>query len=143
MVVSQAKSALTPVQTPGVEPMNCFIGPDAHFSGEMVFHGVMQLDGHFSGLIASPTGTLMVSPGSEINASIEVAAAEIRGVVKGDISAREQVVLKPSAVVTADIETPSLVVEDGAVFEGRCRMTGGPSAAVAVRRKLRSLGQQR
>ena len=143
MVVTQIESTLAPVHSAVAEPLNCFIGSDAHFSGEMVFHGIMQLDGHFSGLIASPTGTLRVSPGSEIDASIEVAAAEIQGVVKGDISARESVVMKPSARVTADIETPSLVVEDGAVFEGRCRMSGGPSAAVAVRRKLRTLSQQR
>jgi cytoskeletal protein CcmA (bactofilin family) len=103
----------------------------------------MHLDGCFSGLIAAPTGTLMVSESSELDASIEVAAAQIHGTVRGDISANERVVLKPTAVVTADIETPSLVIEDGAIFEGRCRMSGGPSAAVAVRRKLRSLSQQR
>lgn len=143
MVVSEVESTLSPIQTAQADKMTCFIGPDVNFSGEIVFHGVMHLDGHFSGLIASPKGTLMVSEGSEIDASIEVAAAQIDGTVRGDISANEGLVLKPTAVVMADIETPSLVIEDGALFEGRCRMSGGPSAAVAVRRKLRSLSQQR
>lgn len=123
--------------------MNCFIGSGANFSGEISFSGIMHLEGTFSGLIASDDGTLVVGASGVIDASIEVATAQIHGTVKGDISARERVVLKPTAIVTADIETSSLCIEDGAVFEGRCRMSGGPSAAQAVRRKLRRLGQKR
>ena len=141
MAVSGVESARTPIQAAPADQMTCFIGSGVNFSGEIVFQGVMRLDGYFSGLIASPTGTLMVSAGSEIDASMEVAAAQIHGTVRGDISASERVVLKPTAIVMADIETPSLVIEDGATFEGRCRMSGGPSAALAVRRKLRSLSQ--
>jgi len=141
MVVSEVERAFSPIHAASAAEMTCFIGPGTTFSGEIVFHGEMHLDGYFSGLIASPTGTLLVSERSELDASIEVAAAQIYGTVRGDISAKERVVLKPTAVVTADIETPSLVIEDGAIFEGRCRMSGGPSAALAVRRKLRTLGQ--
>lgn len=142
-MISEIESVLSPIQAAQAGDMTCFVGSGANFSGEMVFEGVMHLDGLFSGLIASPAGTLMVSVGSEIDASIEVAVAQIHGTVRGDISAKERVVLKPTAIVMADIETPLLLIEDGAVFEGRCRMSGGPSAVLAVRRKLRSLGQQR
>lgn len=138
MVVSEIERDLSPRRMSGEDQLSCFIGAGATFSGEMVFHGVMHLDGHFSGLISSPRGTLVVGAGSEIDASVEVATAEVHGTVKGDLSALESVRLSPTASVVADIETPSLVIQDGAIFEGRCRMSGGPSAAMAVRRKLRT-----
>ena len=142
-MLSEIESTLSSIQATQTEGLNCFLGSRADVSGEIAFRGILHLDGAFSGLIASDDGTLMVGASGEIDASIEVAIAQIHGTVKGDISAKERVVLKPTAIVRGDIETPSLCIEDGAIFEGRCRMSGGPSAAQAVRRKLRRLGQQR
>ena len=142
-MLSEIESTLSPLPATQAERMTCFLGSRAQCSGEISFTGIMHLDGTFCGLIASDDGTLMVGVGGEIDASIEVASAQIHGTVKGDISAREHVVLKSTAIVMGDIETPSLCIEEGAVFEGRCRMSGGPSAAQAVRRRLRRLGQQR
>ncbi len=142
-MLSEIESTLSSIQATQTEGLNCFLGSGADFSGEIAFRGILHLDGTFSGLIASDDGTLMVGASGEIDASIEVAIAQIHGTIKGDISAKERVVLKSTAIVRGDIETPSLCIEDGAIFEGRCRMSGGPSAAQAVRRKLRRLGQQR
>jgi cytoskeletal protein CcmA (bactofilin family) len=143
MVLGEIESSSSPFQATQAERMTCFVGSGSDLSGEIAFKGVMHLDGTFSGLVTSDDGTLVVGASGEVDASIEVATAQIHGTVKGDISAKELVVLKPTAIVMGDIETPSLRIEDGAVFEGRCRMSGGPSAAQAVRRKLRRLGLQR
>ncbi len=142
-MLSEIESTLSSIQATQTEGLNCFLGSGADFSGEIAFRGILHLDGTFSGLIVSDDGTLMVGASGEIDASIEVAIAQIHGTIKGDISAKERVVLKSTAIVRGDIETPSLCIEDGAIFEGRCRMSGGPSAAQAVRRKLRRLGKQR
>ncbi len=142
-MLREIDGTVSPIQATPTERLNCFVGSEADFSGEIVFSGIMHLDGTFSGLITSDDGTLMVGVSGDIDASIEVASAQIHGTVKGDISAKAHVVLKPTAVVMGDIETPSLCIEEGAVFEGRCRMSGGPSAAQAVRRKLRRLGHKR
>jgi cytoskeletal protein CcmA (bactofilin family) len=102
----------------------------------------MHLEGAFSGVITSPDGTLRVSELSEIDASIDVAIAQIHGTVKGDVSARDRIVLKRTAILRGDIQTPTLIIEEGAIFEGRCRMSKEPSAQQAVRRKLRQVALQ-
>lgn len=51
---------------------------------------------------------------------IEVGVAVINGCVNGNIRARQRVVLQSQARVEGNIETPSLAISDGAVFEGAC-----------------------
>jgi cytoskeletal protein CcmA (bactofilin family) len=65
---------------------------------------------------------LIISSGGKVDATIEVAVANVNGTVKGDIIASERIELGRSAHVTGNIKTPSLVIEQGAVFEGSCRM---------------------
>lgn len=102
--------------------MSGFVGGGTVLSGEANFKGMLRVDGHLTGRITSENGTLIVSSGGRVDADINVAAAKINGVVNGDIVARERLELGRTAQVYGDIRTPTLVIEEGAVFEGSCRM---------------------
>ncbi|HEU4594656.1 MAG TPA: polymer-forming cytoskeletal protein [Pyrinomonadaceae bacterium] len=100
-----------------------FVGKNADLTGEANFKGMLRIDGRFSGTINSEDGTLIVSAGGIVEANVEVATARINGTVNGDIKATRRVEFGRSAQVRGDIQTPSLVIEDGAIFEGSCRMS--------------------
>jgi cytoskeletal protein CcmA (bactofilin family) len=102
--------------------MSGFVGGGTVLSGEANFKGMLRVDGHLTGRITSENGTLIVSSGGQVDADIDVAAAKINGVVNGDVVARERLELGRTAQVYGDIRTPQLVIEEGAVFEGNCRM---------------------
>ena len=102
--------------------MSGFVGGGTVLSGEAVFKGMLRVDGHLTGRVNSENGTLIVSSGGQVDADINVAAAKINGVVNGDVVARERLELGRTAQVFGDIHTPVLVIEEGAVFEGNCRM---------------------
>lgn len=102
--------------------MSGFVGGGTVLSGEANFKGMLRVDGHLTGRITSENGTLIVSSGGQVDADIDVAAAKINGVVNGDVVARERLELGRTAQVFGDIRTPVLVIEEGAVFEGSCRM---------------------
>ena len=102
--------------------MSGFVGGGTVLSGEAVFKGMLRIDGHLTGRISSDKGTLIVSSGGRVDADIEVATAKINGVVNGDITASERLELGRTAQVQGNIQTPVLVIEQGAVFEGSCRM---------------------
>jgi cytoskeletal protein CcmA (bactofilin family) len=102
--------------------MSGFVGGGTVLSGEAVFKGMLRVDGHLTGQINSENGTLIVSSGGRVDADINVATAKINGVVNGDIIARERLELGRTAQVQGDIQTPVLVIEEGAIFEGNCRM---------------------
>jgi cytoskeletal protein CcmA (bactofilin family) len=100
-----------------------FVGNGTELTGEANFKGMLRVDGHLSGKVHSDEGTLIVSTNGLIDANIEVAVAQIHGTVNGDIIASKRIEMGRVAKVTGNIQTPSLVIEQGAVFEGGCHMT--------------------
>lgn len=103
--------------------MSGFVGGGTVLSGEAVFKGMLRIDGHLTGRINSDKGTLIVSSGGRVDADVQVATAKINGIVNGDIVASERLELGRAAHVYGNIQTPVLVIEQGAIFEGGCRMT--------------------
>jgi len=83
---------------------------------------VVHLDGVFGGEIIS-RGTLVVGPASVVNAQIHSNVLKISGEVHGDLTATEKIELYPPAKVFGNIRTPSLMVEEGVIFEGTCSMS--------------------
>jgi cytoskeletal protein CcmA (bactofilin family) len=99
-----------------------FVGNGTSLTGEASFKGMLRVDGHLSGQVRSEGGTLIVGNNGQVDADIEVAVATIHGTVNGDINASQRLELGRAAKVNGNIQTPSLVIEQGAVFEGSCRM---------------------
>ena len=99
-----------------------FVGGGTVVTGEANFKAMMRVDGHLSGRISSSSGTLIVGANGKVDANIEVAVAVIHGTINGDIIATQRLELGRAAKVNGNIQTPSLIIEQGAVFEGSCKM---------------------
>ena len=114
-----------------------FVGSGTVITGEASFKSMLRVDGRFSGRIHSTGGALIVGSGGQVDANIEVAVATIHGIVTGDITASDRIELGRAAKLTGNIQTPSLMIEQGAMFEGTCKMTQpkGAGQAPKVERK--------
>src|SRR5437588_7194576 len=99
-----------------------FVGNGTTLTGEASFKGRLRVDGTLSGNVRSEDGTLIVSTNGRVEANVEVAVAQIYGTVQGDITASKRIEMGRVAKVTGNIQTPALVIENGALFEGSCRM---------------------
>jgi cytoskeletal protein CcmA (bactofilin family) len=99
-----------------------FVGNGTTLTGEASFKGMLRVDGGLSGRVSSADGTLIVSTNGRVDANVEVAVAQIFGTVNGDITATKRIEMGRVAKVTGNIQTPALVIENGALFEGSCRM---------------------
>lgn len=99
-----------------------YVGQGTVLNGEMSFQALLRVDGKMMGRIASESGTLIVGASGQIEANITVASAVVNGLIKGDIIASEKIELGRTAQVIGNIQTPRLVMEDGAVLEGNCAM---------------------
>ena len=106
-----------------------FVGSGTAITGEATFKSLLRIDGKFSGRIASPSGTLIVGAGGVVDANIEVSIATILGTVNGDIIATQRIELGRAGKLNGNIQTPSLMIEQGAVFEGSCKMIQQKAAA--------------
>ena len=112
-----------------------FVGSGTVITGEASFKSMLRVDGRFSGRISSAGGALIVGAGGQVDANIEVAVATIHGVVNGDIIASDRIELGRAAKLNGNIQTPSLMIEQGAIFEGSCKMVKAADKAPKVERK--------
>jgi cytoskeletal protein CcmA (bactofilin family) len=106
-----------------------FVGGGTVVTGEANFKAMMRVDGHLSGRVSSSSGTLIVGANGKVDANIEVAVAVIHGTINGDIIATQRLELGRAAKVNGNIQTPSLIIEQGAMFEGSCKMVQMTQAA--------------
>jgi cytoskeletal protein CcmA (bactofilin family) len=112
-----------------------FVGGGTVLTGEANFKAMMRVDGHLSGRVSSSSGTLIVGANGKVDANIEVAVAVIHGTINGDIIATQRLELGRAAKVNGNIQTPSLIIEQGAVFEGSCKMLQMTAAADKMKKE--------
>ena len=125
-MASQPRGAMTESETLARDikegTLSGFVGGGTVVTGEANFKAMMRVDGHLSGRVSSTSGTLIVGNNGKVDANIEVAVAVIHGTINGDIIATQRLELGRSAKVHGNIQTPSLIIEQGAIFEGSCKM---------------------
>jgi cytoskeletal protein CcmA (bactofilin family) len=110
--------------------LNGFLDKGSRMEGELRFDNAFRIDGRYSGKIES-AGRLVVGEGGEVEGDVHVRHVLVSGVVRGSVRADEQIHLVAGCRVTADLATPSLIIEDGAIFHGNCAM-GQDAAAPAA-----------
>lgn len=101
--------------------LNGFLDRGATFKGEMEFEDTMRIDGKFNGKIHSKN-ELIVGESAHIEGDIHVGRIAISGTVVGKIIATQRVEIHRNGKVYSDIDTPALVIEEGAIFQGNCVM---------------------
>jgi cytoskeletal protein CcmA (bactofilin family) len=102
--------------------LNGFLDGGSHLQGELRFDASFRVDGKFTGTVASE-GDLIVGAAGEVDGEVRVGQVFVSGTVRGTIHAVRRVQIAPSGKVFAEIDTPALVIEDGATFEGSCSMS--------------------
>ncbi len=99
--------------------LNSLIGEGSEFRGEFKVKDLIRIDGYFKGNILTE-GKVLVGKSGLVDTDIRAGIVVIGGTVHGSILAYKRVVLLSTGRLFGDIVTPSLVVEEGVVFEGRC-----------------------
>jgi cytoskeletal protein CcmA (bactofilin family) len=98
-----------------------FLDRGMNMTGELEANGTLHIDGNFQGSISS-AHNLIVGEHAVVHADIKVGAIEIHGQFFGNIEAKNRVEIFPSGRVRADIRTPVLCVNPGAMLDGGIRM---------------------
>ncbi len=101
--------------------VNAVLGRGTEFEGKLTFEGEVRLAGKFTGQIFSKD-KLQIDDTAKVSAEITAGSVVVFGEVNGNIKAAQLVELKANAKVRGNIETPSLMIERGVLFEGAAKM---------------------
>lgn len=102
--------------------LTAFLDEASEIEGKFTFSGTVMINGRLRGEIHS-NDTLIVGEKGVINASVRAGVVLVSGEVVGNVVGVERVELRGSARVSGDIEAPIVVVDEGVMFDGHCRMT--------------------
>lgn len=102
--------------------LNAFLGVGTEYRGKLDFVGTVRIDGRFEGEI-STDGDLILGRKASVTGTVSVGRLTSCGRIEGDVVVKERAVLEKTSVLNGTLNTPVLVVEQGAVIEGGIVMT--------------------
>lgn len=98
------------------------IGPEAYFHGAITAKGSIRIEGQVEGSVTEAQ-TVILGAGGKMRGDIVAERVVLSGRLRGNVTAGQMLEILGGAILEGDIRTPKLVIEEGAVFDGRCAMT--------------------
>jgi cytoskeletal protein CcmA (bactofilin family) len=114
-----------------------FLEKGVSVEGRLDTTGTFRIDSPMKGTLTSDE-KLIVGENARIEGQMEGNYIVIAGRFDGTIKAKGRVEIQPKAIVTGEIHTPCLIIEPGAVFDGRCHMLATNQAAKTITIPIRS-----
>jgi cytoskeletal protein CcmA (bactofilin family) len=103
------------------EKMDTLIGQGTLCEGSINASGTVRIDGEFKGEIKTK-GDLIIGEDGKVEAAVNSRNVYIGGSLRGDIKAEGKVELAVTGKLNGDIVVGDLLIEEGAVFNGNCKM---------------------
>jgi len=122
--------------------ISTILGNDCKFTGDVEAKGTIRIDGEFDGKIVS-TDSVIVGTSGVVKGELHAAHAMVSGTVEGNIFAKKKVELQAGSRLIGDVESMSLVIEDGVFFEGKSKMRKEGEAFVQKPKVFHSAEQKK
>ncbi len=101
--------------------LNALLDRGTEFEGKLTFEGTVQINGKFQGEVFTKDN-LVIGEGAKVSAEINAGTVSVSGEVTGNVRATTSIELHHPAKVRGNLETPSLMIEKGVIFEGGAKM---------------------
>ena len=114
-----------------------FLEQGVRLEGRLESTGTFRIDCATKGALVSHE-TLILGEHATVEGEIEGNYVMIAGRFNGTVRAKGKVEIQTKAIVTGEIYTPCLIMEPGALFDGRCHMHSVSQSANPVVIPIRS-----
>ena len=103
--------------------LNTIVGKGTFITGDMQVQNSLRIDGKVKGNV-KVTDTVVIGKEGKVEGNVNAKHLFLAGTVKGNITASGKVLLESTASVFGDITAVRLVIDEGALFDGKCAMKG-------------------
>ncbi|MEX2593499.1 MAG: polymer-forming cytoskeletal protein [Anditalea sp.] len=99
------------------------IAQETSIVGDIITNGNIRVEGKVEGALKSGN-KIVIGDVAHVIGDIHALEAEVSGHIDGEIHCSETLYLKRTAYINGDIFAKKLIIENGALFNGKCNMTG-------------------
>jgi cytoskeletal protein CcmA (bactofilin family) len=116
------------------------LGQGASLEGNIVSAGSLRIDGQIKGQI-NADGDVILSPQSQVDADIKAENVSVSGKFKGNITVKGSTEITRGGRVDGNITSKTLVIQEGAIFQGQSIMDQQAASAAASSSKPAAASQ--
>ena len=98
------------------------IGMGTTVEGKVTTEGSIRIDGTVRGDVTAKANAAIGSSGT-LEGNLSAKNVSLAGKVKGTITVAEKLILEAKSALHGDIKASTLVVDEGAMFDGSCKMS--------------------
>ncbi len=107
---------------PNYERPATVIGKDSVIEmGSLKSKSSVQINGVLQG-DAAVDASLVIGQGGKVSGNVKASFILVAGLIEGNVTAIEQIHITKTGVINGDVECGSIVIDDGAVLNGGCKM---------------------
>ncbi len=122
MSINRATSEFPDTGQSGDDASQSVIDRFSKFDGTFHSSRDLRIDGQVEGTIECQ-GNLFIAEGADVSAKVEADSINVAGNLQGDIHCRGRLHILPSGRLRGKIATETLVINEGAFYEGELQMT--------------------
>jgi|SRR5690606_28354435 len=107
------------------------IAQETSIIGDIITQGNIRIEGRLEGALESKF-KIVIGDSAHVVGDIQALEAEVSGHIDGAIHCQGTLYLKKTAYINGDIYAKKLIIENGALFNGKCHMAGEMEAKELV-----------
>ena len=107
------------------------LGKSVVIKGEVSGSEDLYVDGEIEGSIDLRNHSVTIGPNGKLKASVSAKSIVVQGKVDGSLSASDRLDLRKSAIVTGDVTTQRIAIEEGAFLKGKVDIQKDPGKGSA------------
>jgi len=89
--------------------------------GKVKSNGNIRVEGQIEGDLISQ-GSIVIGGNGEVNGQVNADIISIAGSVNGTVKAKNKLTIEEKGNLKGDIFTKTLIIKEGAQFDGKCKM---------------------
>lgn len=101
--------------------IDTLIGKETVMNGKLEAKGIIRIDGNYEGEINTESDVI-IGENAVVKAKVKCSSLTLAGRLEGSIKAENKLDIRSTGVLNGDASAAVLAVEEGAFFNGNCRM---------------------
>lgn len=103
------------------DKVDTLVGKSTTLEGTLTAEGTIRIDGNIIGEVIV-SGNVIIGETSTVKGNIQADNAHVAGLVQGNVTAKSQLYMTTTAKLTGDITTKTVIIDEGAIFTGNCKI---------------------